>query len=53
MNWGIMDGGIMRELALQISGIGKIVHTGTNRRQGAVESDRIPEQPPQAEPAVR
>lgn len=47
-----MDVGIMRELALQISGITKIVYTGGRRRPaGAIEPRRVPDERPQDEPA--
>lgn len=43
----------MRELALQISGIHKIVNTGRGRRQApAVKPDSISEERPQDEPAA-
>lgn len=53
VNWDIMDVGIMRELALQISGIHKVVYTGRGRRQGGTaEPERTPDERPQAEPAA-
>lgn len=43
----------MRELALQISGIHKVVYTGRGRRQGGtVEPERTPDERPQVEPAA-
>ncbi|MGY3567398.1 hypothetical protein ACVWWH_003133 [Sinomonas sp. RB5] len=47
MGRGILDIRTTRELALQISGIGKIVYTGSRRRQGAAEPVRASAERPQ------
>ncbi|MGT2463246.1 hypothetical protein [Sinomonas atrocyanea] len=45
-----MDIRTTRELALQISGIGKVVYTGSRRRQGAAEPVRASAERPQPGP---